>query len=282
MKIFTKNILLALVSVFNIGAAFAQTYTTIYTKGGKAVEVMVTIEYPPSLLASYDEDARKSFPNATMLKNSSVKYNCHSYAWNLSDGGTVVCWINANTQDGSSNVSNYWTDGYYSETAEAKAQKIHYYLSDHSAVVSTAVSGMYESKWGKGPLMRHAPNYGPYLNMDSRKYYSHGQIVTPDPPVEVKRGNITCDAGDVELSVNQSANYTADMPSYSYSSMKCVIETAKGDDAVDAGYAIINKTFDGGVNVTFTRGGIYEMYLRFYNQSQKLVGEFFYEPVVAY
>lgn len=72
------------------------------------------------------------------------------------------------------------------------------------------------------------------------------------------------------------------MPSYSYSLMKCVIETAKGDDAVETGYAVINKTFSGGVNVTFTRGGIYEMYLRFYNQSQKLVGEFFYEPVVAY
>lgn len=52
------------------------------------------------------------------------------------------------------------------------AEKIFYYQGDHSAVISTIDIGEYESKWGSGPLMRHAPNYGPdTYNMDYRKYY---------------------------------------------------------------------------------------------------------------
>lgn len=35
----------------------------------------------------------KTYPNATFLSNSSATYNCHSYAWNVSDGGKKY-WIN--------------------------------------------------------------------------------------------------------------------------------------------------------------------------------------------
>lgn len=160
-----------------------------------------------------------------------------------------------------------------------KQKKIHYYMSDHSAIVSTSVSGMYESKWGAGPLMRHAPNYGPYLNMDKRNYYNHFSSSTPT----VKTGLITCSVGSGEIGVNVAADYYADMGTSTYSTMEYSIETAKGDDAVAEGYAVINSVSKPSacINVTFARAGVYEMYLRFYNQSHQLVGEFTFEPVVT-
>ena len=226
----------------------------------------------------YNAEYQKRFPNATLLAGSTVTYNCHSYAWNLSDGGDTICWINKTTSDNKPNIEKYWTNDYYIETSESNAKKVHYYLSDHSAIVSATVPEMYESKWGAGPLMRHASGYGPYPNMDTRKYYAH--FGTPPAPA-VKYGLITCSNGDGEIGVNVAAGYSADMGAYLYSKMICTIETAKGDDAVAEGYAVINDTSENGVNVTFTRTGIYEMYPRFYNSSNQLVGEFTYEPIVT-
>ncbi len=265
-------------TVLSIGTCFSQTFATIHTKGGKAIEVKIYPDFSGEYKQAYNEEYQKRFPNATMLASSTPTYNCHSYAWNISDGGDTICWINKTTSDNKPNIANYWTNDYYSETTESNAQKVHYYLSDHSAIVSATVPGMYESKWGAMPLMRHAPGYGPYPNMDSRKYYAH--FSTPTTP-SVKYGLIKCSNGDGLIGVNVAAGYSADMGSYSYSKMICTIETAKGDDAVAEGYAVINDTSENGVNVTFTRAGIYEMYLRFYNSFNQLVGEFTFEPIVT-
>lgn len=247
--------------------------TIIHTKGGKAIEVKIRAEMSKEEIQQYDEQYRKQFPEATMLSSSSATYNCHSYAWNLSDGGDTICWINEQTKDKEPNIANYWTNDYYSETTESNAKKIYYYKSDHSAIVSETVQGMYESKWGAMPLMRHAPGYGPYLNMNIRKYYNH------IPPISY--GVIICSYGTGEIPKGVAADYYAKF-SDPYS-MVCTIETAKGDDAIAEGYAEINSTFKGnvsGVNVTFNRTGIYEMCLKFYDQSHPMVGEFNYEPIV--
>lgn len=41
---------------------------------------------------------------------------------------------------------------------------------------------MYESKWGEGPRMRHAPTYGPprYI-MTNRKYYAKAPVALSGP-----------------------------------------------------------------------------------------------------
>lgn len=83
------------------------------------------------------------------------------------DGRGGTSWLNQ-----SPDLHWYWDDGSYVETAEASAQKIFYNMGDHSAIKSPTHSGMYESKWGSAPRMRHAPNYGPAgYKMDYRKYY---------------------------------------------------------------------------------------------------------------
>lgn len=280
MKTTFSSILFVLVTLFNFTPLFAEVIgvSTIYTKGGKAVEVFFCSDMDSISKVQYNAEYQKEFPNATILASSTAKYNCHSYAWNLSDGGTTVCWINTLTTSDSPNVSNYWTDGYYYETTEANAKKIHYYKSDHSAIVSATVPGMYESKWGAMPLMRHAPNYGPYLNMNLRSYYNN---TGPEKKPEVKTGLITCSIGDGLVLVNQNAGYFANMGTTAYSTMEYVIETAKGDDAVEEGYAVITSIGESSVGVKFTKAGMYEMWIRFYNQRHQLVGEFTYEPIVV-
>ncbi len=59
--------------------------------------------------------------------------------------------MNQNKEDFSPNIHNCWTDGSYVEVCnESEAPRIFYYSGDHSAVISTIVSGKYESKWGTG------------------------------------------------------------------------------------------------------------------------------------
>lgn len=108
---------------------------------------------------------QNNFPQATFLSEATSTYNCHNYAWNMTEGGDDY-WMN--------DPSAYMTDWSYVETSSAYAEKIFYYMVPygyHSAVPSS-VSGMYDSKWGSAPLMRHAPTYGPYSNMNYRKYYA--------------------------------------------------------------------------------------------------------------
>lgn len=45
---------------------------------------------------------------------------------------------------------------------------------------------------------------------------------------------------------------------------------------------ILKSFVEAGANVTFTRSGMYEMFLRFYNQSHQLVAEFTFEPIVSF
>jgi hypothetical protein len=65
-----------------------------------------------------------------VLANASITYNCHSFAWNLMEGGSL-CWL-----DQLPDLHKYWDDGSYIETTESSAKKIFYYNGDHSAVKS--------------------------------------------------------------------------------------------------------------------------------------------------
>ncbi len=268
------TLLTVLISVAAICGAQDATYATISTKGGQQIKVILYKELDPSTLKQLDEKFCAMFPAATMLKNSSQTYNCHSYAWNMSDGGSV-CWINKN-DDGSPNLSKYWTDDYYSEVSEAKVLKINYYEGDHSAVKSS-VSGMYESKWGAAPLMRHAPGYGPYKDMNKRKYYNH---VVPTPVY----GPLICSIGQGEIAPNTAASYYPSSSQINRSQISRVeysIYSPKGEDAVAEGTAVVNSVSGGVLNVTFTARGVYEMSLSCYNKFNEFLGTFSYEPLVT-
>ena len=133
---------------------------------------------------------------------------------------------------------------------------------------------MYESKWGKGPVMRHAPGYGPYDYMNYRKYYAH---IVPTPIY----GILQCSNISNYIGVNVSASYLAGGISYSNMlNSNYTITDNKGEDAVDNGKAVINQTYYNGLNITFTHTGIYEIAISFYNQFNECLGEYNYEQIV--
>ncbi len=273
-----QTIVILLMLLVDIGFCYADSITTIYTRGGKPIEVIIRDEMSQEDIQFYNAAICQEFSEATFLASSSRTYNCHSYAWNLTDGGTVVCWINDSVKNQQNikvpNLSKYWTNDYYEETTSNNASRIHYYLSNHSAVVSQTVPGMYESKWGKGPVMRHAPGYGPYDYMNYRKYYAH---IVPTPIY----GILQCSNISNYIGVNVPASYLAGGISYSNMlNSNYTITDNKGEDAVDNGKAVINQTYYNGLNITFTHTGIYEIAISFYNQFNECLGEYNYEQIV--
>lgn len=112
-----------------------------------------------SILEDYDS-------RVTIIGNPSTTYNCHNYAWSMTEGNTTHYWMN--------DPSEYMDDGSYVQTFQVLAEKVFYYAGDgqHSAVPSPTVPGMYESKWGESCLMRHPLGYGPAsYQMSYRRFY---------------------------------------------------------------------------------------------------------------
>lgn len=138
----------------------------LYTPNGSVVYALATAELSSADIAYINNACATTYPNAEILATASSRYNCHSYAWNLTELGSIVCWLNQHPS-----LHLYWDDGSYEQTTEANAMKIFYYEGDHSAVKSVTHNGKYESKRGSYPLVRHSPDYGPYTNMHNRRYY---------------------------------------------------------------------------------------------------------------
>ena len=231
----------------NVSTTSTTTAITIYTKYGNPVDALSVSEMSSQEIAESNSYAISHYPNATFISNASATYNCHSYAWNISDGGSR-CWINAAKKLTYDNLMKYWTNDYYIQTSnENNATKIFYYRSDHSAIKSS-VAGMYESKWGRLPLMRHAPNYGPYNNMDTRYYYTK----------TFHNGIINCDEGNCGVrELNKKYYYSLrNMPTGSNIIFEWKVLDGKEEDAVEKGFAVLEENVET-VFVTFKQPGLY-------------------------
>ena len=104
-----------------------------------------------------------------IIQESTRTYNCHAYAWHLSEGGDSV-WIGKYSL---TDENIYWTDNSYFEVPEDIATKVSYYESydaNHSAVRIS--NSLYRSKWGYGPLVEHSPNNCPYNTSLPKKFYA--------------------------------------------------------------------------------------------------------------
>lgn len=86
---------------------------TILTYYGQMVFGKRNPEMAESVQAGLSDYVRANFPNATVLKKASQLYNCHSYAWNLSEHGDTICWINANRTSENDNIKTYWSNDYF-------------------------------------------------------------------------------------------------------------------------------------------------------------------------
>ncbi|TCO07124.1 T9SS type A sorting domain-containing protein [Natronoflexus pectinivorans] len=147
-------------------------YVTLYTPNGSPVQTLIRSEGSTEWITITTNQYKVAYGEENVLAPASQRYNCHNYAWHMSEGNTEIVWMNQYDSYGNSNVWKYWTDGSYVETTENNGEKIFYYNGDHSAIKSKTVAGKYESKWGSAPLMRHYPTQGPSIyEMSYRRYY---------------------------------------------------------------------------------------------------------------
>jgi hypothetical protein len=163
-------------ALYGINTGFAQTYqlvTNVKTPNNSTVPDTYTLtsadlSFTSAQLATMADDLYNNY-GAVLIEPNSYKYNCHGYAWHVTEGGDEV-WI------GRYNVTSediYWTDGSYMEVSENIATKLSYHQDgNHSAI--RLDSDWYQSKWGwAGPLVKHHPNDVPdmYQSRKTKKYY---------------------------------------------------------------------------------------------------------------
>lgn len=81
-----------LVSYSSLTNHFAQQMASIQTPNGSFVpDSYYETEMSWADIQYYNNATIAAYPNATFLSNSSKTYNCHGYAWHVSEGGTMNC-----------------------------------------------------------------------------------------------------------------------------------------------------------------------------------------------
>ena len=91
----------------------------------------------------------------SIIDEPTYTYNCHAYAWHMSTGGDPI-WLNGIDMNHPNGyyLSPYWTDGCFSIVSDNSDYTTVLYSGDHSAIYLG--NGVYESKWGAGPVVRHS------------------------------------------------------------------------------------------------------------------------------
>ena len=263
MKQFVLNIILIIVSVCTYG----QTYITVYTKFGNPIEAMIRTEMTNTEKEDALEWVSTNFPNATILSEPTALYNCHSYAWNMQDGGPT-CWINGNA-----NLSVYWSSReYYSTTTASNAVKIHYYNGDHSAITSPTVSGKYLSKWGSLPLMLHDPDYCPYS--PGKNYYSKRTFFN---------NILECSISSRGVYVGEIANYYITnniITPYGYTLdyIWSIVDNKEGENVIGT-VATVTENGDK-ANISFNKSGLYTITCDVYTSMGEYISSYWIEGVV--
>ncbi len=179
MKQITTFIIFALTIIFNF--AYSQDYRAdVCTPKCSNVVAWVIGDALTASLKSYNDNYyENAYPNIDIINtnggySTTKKFNCHGYAWHVSDGGSNR-WIGYYI--GNTDEYIYWNDGGYTEVGyEPYPGKVSYALSDHSAI-TTYQAGWFISKWGDKVLARHRWNDCPYPSA-VLKYYKLNFSIT--------------------------------------------------------------------------------------------------------
>lgn len=182
---------------------YADTSITMYTPEGKPLTAWKMQEASSGQIQTWNDwteywiDYYKLY--AVQIGSSSRRYNCHGYAWSLSEGGSAV-WIGYSASEGDPEKT-YWTDENYANdilpsylteshgVTESEATHAWYNLpgDDHSVrrIVNSYPETVrwewfyydgpvyvkldYVSKWNRYGLVQHAKGHDIY-----RKGATHG------------------------------------------------------------------------------------------------------------
>ena len=161
---------------FNLDGIVTYTPVDVYTPKGSLVGSTYRITGAEYLLPTEEQTAAlsdfiyKNYNCAELLSGEDFRYNCHAYAWHMTDGHmNDTIWMGrAEQTEGELNqhqninaFTKYFGDDSYLEVPDSIAEKVVYGrgINSHSAVRLN--SDEYVSKWGDGPLVRHSPNEVP-------------------------------------------------------------------------------------------------------------------------
>ncbi|MDR2894386.1 MAG: Ig-like domain-containing protein, partial [Alistipes sp.] len=239
-------LILALICTTYQGAAQAGIYlpTTIKTPNGSVVpDTFIHQGADMSLtgaeISAIKEELRELYNSAaTMVSPPSYKYNCHAYAWHITEGGSNV-WLGYNTTTAH---FIYWADKSYIEVNESAARKV-VYTGNHSAIRFD--SDRYQSKWGQYALVSHHPNAVPvdYEPSSPRHYYVRNNLQVSGPTNPTAGTNVTFSVPSVPSGVTFD-NWTVSKNSYTtiggvgYRELKITF-TAAGTYTLTANYTLM-------------------------------------------
>jgi hypothetical protein len=161
------------------------------------------------------------------------KYNCHAYAWHITEGGDTV-WIYSDNY----NDDKYWNDTSYIEVYDHEPDlKVSYggpcwYYSyefnefadwcDHSAV-TTSQTNTFTSKWGEVCLFEHDLDNCPYDPQDLH-YYK-----LSDPVISSSASGVLC--YDVQRTFSESRFTDIDL-NYHWSCSGPLTEVSDDDESI--------------------------------------------------
>lgn len=184
-----------------------QVQVTRYTPTGVSVFAeKITEYYSEAQIAAatvwwQDSIVRANWSSATIISPCSSTYNCHAYSWHMSDGGDAV-WISSDSE-----VAKYYNGSsatYKKVDNPGKYRKVNYNGASHSAVVDSNNINWVYSKWGSGPVVRHAPGDSPYSGY-TLEYY---ELIIDNLPNSVAKG---CAINISALNINNASyNWSGD------------------------------------------------------------------------
>lgn len=149
-------------------------------------------EYTSAQKAAIKEDCIKRYPRAVYWGEATTTYNCHAYAWHITEGGENV-WINQTNIGG---PSTYISDGSYIGTSQSdpEATKVSYPNGDHSAIIPYPLSVYFISKWGASCLMKHSYNNCPY-NTSGLRFYKLSTAIFGEKVLRIPDSSNSVTAG---------------------------------------------------------------------------------------
>lgn len=168
----SKTFLISLtILLSSFSFSYSQTQSNLATPKGSSVVAYITPELSSSERAYWD--SYYASPSRTQIPtsggySSSGTFNCHGYAWSISEGGPTR-WIGYYVQ---TDEDVYMTDGSYIQVcSETHPGKISWGSGDHTAI-TTGITGRWKSKWNRFPLMDHNWNDTPYGTTNLKYYVS--------------------------------------------------------------------------------------------------------------
>ncbi len=144
---------------------------TVYTPNGSQVPSNAPFTYDEANFSNWQlQNFQNNVSNGVygsscvVISGYSRQYNCHGYAWHTSLGGfqkAIAQYIDYGYYVENTYSVEAYTAGNnpsYTQTSYNNQGRLRVrYSGDHSAV-TTYYPGLYLSKWGPGPLVRHSAN----------------------------------------------------------------------------------------------------------------------------